>query len=295
MVDSEVSADGGDPAKVKRRDDRLQRVPSLAAGKVDAATGFWNAEGVALRREGVPIRIFKVNDYGAPPYPELVLAASRETIERDPDLVRSLVAATARGYELTVRDPRARPRRPARRSARASTAPNSAAQLEALLPDLRPAPFDPAVLRAWARWDLEHGLLERPLDVSTRLRARLDAVSLAADFQQVLDAMPPDWTDLELDLRIEDESRYVDAAVTLSQVNAQPYSQADWDWRLIVAHSFGHAAAAETVKGVLAKLDAEGIGGEMQLREVREGRAEVVQMWGRPESVREEFRERRSL
>lgn len=120
-------------------------------------------------------------------------------------------------------------------------------------------------------------------------------MSLAADFQQVLEAMPPDWTDLELDLRIDDESRYVDCAVALSQVNAQPYSKADWDWRLIVAHSFGHAAAAETVKGVLAKLDAEGIGGEMQLREVREGRAEVVQMWGRPESVREEFRERRSL
>jgi len=120
-------------------------------------------------------------------------------------------------------------------------------------------------------------------------------MSLAADFQQVLEAMPPDWTDLELDLRIEDESRYVDAAVALSQVNAQPYSKAEWDWRLIVAHSFGHAAAAETVKGVLAKLDAEAIAGEMQLREVREGRAEVVQMWGRPESVREEFRERRSL
>jgi hypothetical protein len=120
-------------------------------------------------------------------------------------------------------------------------------------------------------------------------------VSLAADFQQVLEAMPPDWTDLELDLRIEDESRYIDCAVALSQVNAQPYSKADWDWRLIVAHSFGHAAAAETVKGVLAKLDAEGIGGEMQLREVREGRSEVVQMWGRPESVREEFRERRSI
>lgn len=120
-------------------------------------------------------------------------------------------------------------------------------------------------------------------------------MSLAADFQQVLDAMPPDWTDLELDLRIDDESRYVDAAVTLSQVNAQPYSKADWDWRLIVAHSFGHAAAAETVKGVLAKLDAEGVSGEMQLREVREGRSEIVQMWGRPESVREEFRERRAL
>ena len=120
-------------------------------------------------------------------------------------------------------------------------------------------------------------------------------MSLAADFQQVLDAMPPDWTDLELDLRIDDESRYVDAAVALSQINARPYSQADWDWRLTVAHSFGHAAAAETVKGVLAKLDEAGVGGEMQLREVREGRSEVVQMWGRPESVREEFRERRSI
>jgi hypothetical protein len=120
-------------------------------------------------------------------------------------------------------------------------------------------------------------------------------VPLADDFQQVLDSMPPDWTDLELDLRIDDESQYVDTAVALSQVNAQPYSRAEWHWRLLVANGFGHAAAAETVKGVLAKLDADGVGGEMEVREVREGRAEVVQMWGRPESVREEFRERRSL
>jgi hypothetical protein len=121
------------------------------------------------------------------------------------------------------------------------------------------------------------------------------AVPLADDFQELLDSLPADWTDLELDLRIGDENRYVDAAVILSTVNAQPYSKADWHWRLLVAHSFGHAAAAETVNGVLAKLDAEGIEGEMVLREVREGRAEIVEGWGRPESVREEFRQRRSL
>lgn len=120
-------------------------------------------------------------------------------------------------------------------------------------------------------------------------------MSLASDFRQVLDSLPPDWTDLELDLRIEDESEYIDAAVALSTVNAQPYSRADWDWRLLVAQSFGHAAAADTVLGVLEKLDEDGVAGEMQVREVREGRAEVVQMWGRPESVREEFRQRRSL
>ena len=120
-------------------------------------------------------------------------------------------------------------------------------------------------------------------------------MALADDFQEVIDSLPSDWTDLELDLRIDDESHYVDTAVAVSQVNAQPYSQADWHWRLLIAHSFGHAASAQTVMGVLEKLDREGVSGEMQVREVREGRSEVVQMWGRPESVREEFRERRSL
>jgi hypothetical protein len=120
-------------------------------------------------------------------------------------------------------------------------------------------------------------------------------MALADDFQRILDALPPDWTDLEVDLRIEDESRYIDSAVFVSQVNAQVYNRREWHWRLIVAHSFGHAAAAETVKGVLAKLDAEGIAGELRVAEVREGRSEVVQMWGRPESVREEFRQRRAI
>lgn len=120
-------------------------------------------------------------------------------------------------------------------------------------------------------------------------------MALADSFQQLLDSLPSDWTDLELDLRIEDEERYIDTAVALSQVNAQPYSKADWHWRILVAHSFGHAAAAESVKGVLARLDVDGVAGEMRLREVREGRAEEVQMWGRPQSVREEFRQRRGL
>jgi len=123
-------------------------------------------------------------------------------------------------------------------------------------------------------------------------------VSLATDFQRILGTLPPDWTDLEVDMRIEDMSHYVDTAVAVSQVNAQVYQHphADgWHWRLLVAHSFGHAAAAETVAGVLGKLDGEGVAGELRVAEVREGRSEVVQMWGRPESVREEFRERRSL
>jgi hypothetical protein len=120
-------------------------------------------------------------------------------------------------------------------------------------------------------------------------------VALAEDFDAVVRTLPDDWTDLELDLRIADETRYVDAAVLLSQINAQPYSRADWHWRINVAYRFGHAAAPETVKGVLSKLDLERIEGELRVRDAQEGRAEVVQMWGRPESVRREFRRRRSL
>jgi len=120
-------------------------------------------------------------------------------------------------------------------------------------------------------------------------------MALAQDFQEILDSLPDDWTDVEFDLRIDDEKRYIDAAVNMSFINAQPYSRADWHWRVAVAHSFGRAAAPETVLGVLNKMDEEGFAGEIQMREVREGRSEVVQMWGRPESVREEFRQRRSI
>jgi hypothetical protein len=119
-------------------------------------------------------------------------------------------------------------------------------------------------------------------------------VPLAEEFQRVVDSLPPDWTGLELDLRIYDEDRYIQAATLLSQVNAMPYSKHDWHWRLRVANKFGHAAAAETVRGTLALLDQERIAGELVPREARSGRVEVMQMWGRPESVREEFRRRRA-
>jgi hypothetical protein len=119
-------------------------------------------------------------------------------------------------------------------------------------------------------------------------------VALAEDFQQVVDTLPPDWTGLELDLRIADEDRYIQASALLVQINAMPYSKHDWHWRLRVANGFGHAAAPETVRGTLRLLDDEGIAGTLAVREARSGRVEVTQMWGRPESVRREFRERRA-
>jgi hypothetical protein len=114
-------------------------------------------------------------------------------------------------------------------------------------------------------------------------------MALADSFQQVVDSLPEDWTDLELDLRLGDESRYVEAALYLVTCNARPYSKHDWHWRLLVAHRFGHAASAPTVHGTLRLLDDAGIEGELVVREQRSGRVEVTQMWGRPHSVRDEF------
>lgn len=115
-------------------------------------------------------------------------------------------------------------------------------------------------------------------------------MALADTFQTVIDSLPDDWTDLELDLRIQDEQRYIDAAVYLVTCNAQPYSKHDWHWRILCAHRFGHAAAVSAVHTALTLLDDAGIAGEIAVREVRSGRVEVTPMWGRPESVRQEQR-----
>ncbi len=119
-------------------------------------------------------------------------------------------------------------------------------------------------------------------------------MALLDSFDQIVASLPDDWSQLELDLRIADEQRYIDAATYLVICNAQPYSRHDWHWRLLVAHRFGHAAAVPAVQTALKLLDNAGIEGELALREMRSGRVEVQQMWGRPQSVRDEFKRSRA-
>jgi putative hydroxymethylpyrimidine transport system substrate-binding protein len=164
VVDSEVSADGGNPAGVDEVTIGFNAVASLAAAKVDAATGFWNAEAVEAERRGIPLRVFKVDEFGAPTYPELVLTTTRKTLQDDPTLVEGMVEATTRGYELTASDPQkalddllaANP---------SLEREDQAAQLKVLLPALKPAPFNEPVLKEWSTWASSHELLPEPLEV----------------------------------------------------------------------------------------------------------------------------------
>jgi hypothetical protein len=119
-------------------------------------------------------------------------------------------------------------------------------------------------------------------------------MGLADSFQRIVDSLPADWTDLEIDVRIADEARYIEAALYLATCNARPYSHHDWHWRILIAHHFGHGASAQTVHGALGLLDDAEIQAELAMRESRSGRVEVTQMWGRPQSARDEFRRLRS-
>ena len=68
---------------------------------------FWNAEGVTLQRKGLPVREFKIDDYGAPPWPEVVLATTRTTLDDDRDTLRRFVAAVQDGARAELSDPAA--------------------------------------------------------------------------------------------------------------------------------------------------------------------------------------------
>jgi putative hydroxymethylpyrimidine transport system substrate-binding protein len=165
VVRSEVAGDGGDPDGVDEITIGFNAVASLAAGKVDAATGFWNAEAVEAERQGIPLNVFKVDEYGAPHYPELILTTTRKELEVEPAMVEDMVAATRRGYNFTVSEPK--------RALADLLAANPSleradqeAQLKVLLPELEPLPFDEAVLKEWSTWASEHELLPKPANVT---------------------------------------------------------------------------------------------------------------------------------
>src|SRR3954447_10497522 len=72
-----VTDDGGDYKKVKQVTIGFNAVSRLLTKRVDAVPAFWNAEGVALKQRGLDANEFRVEDYGAPAYPEVVLVTAR--------------------------------------------------------------------------------------------------------------------------------------------------------------------------------------------------------------------------
>ena len=172
VLDSILLGSGARPAAVKRITIGFNAVGDLLAGRVAAATAFWNDEGVTLARRRPGFHVFRVEAYGAPAYPELVLCASAHALTSDPSLARDTVtrprarlrrdARRPGGRRPRARVPRSRPRRLAgqRRAARAAARlPRSRWALRGARPG--------AACNAWAQWEARFGIVKHPPDVAT--------------------------------------------------------------------------------------------------------------------------------
>ena len=159
-----VEEDGGEYERVEQVTIGFKAVSALLARRVAAVPAFWNAEGIALEQRGRAIRQFRVEDYGAPPYPEVVVIASRRALRERRDDVRAAVRAIAAGVEAVTEDPDAAVRELA--AAAAADEELVRAQLAAVLPLFRPAMrLDRRVLERWADFDARIGIVDERPDV----------------------------------------------------------------------------------------------------------------------------------
>jgi NitT/TauT family transport system substrate-binding protein/putative hydroxymethylpyrimidine transport system substrate-binding protein len=160
-----VNHDGGDYARIRQVTIGFKAVSALLTRRVAAVPAFWNAEGVALAHRGKRIRQFRVEDYGAPAYPEVVLITSRRTLRTR----RADVVAALRAIAAGVRDVVAHPDPAVRQMAAVSEAPDTSlvrAQLDAVRPLFEPVlRLDRDVLDRWADFDARVGLVDRRPDV----------------------------------------------------------------------------------------------------------------------------------
>jgi putative hydroxymethylpyrimidine transport system substrate-binding protein len=160
-----VEHDGGRYDRIKQVTIGFAAVGQLLSGRIDAVPAFWNAEGVALKRRGRAVREFRVDDYGAPPYPEVVLITSRRTIERYRDRLRRALDALRAG----MRDTFAQPEAAARTVATAAESPDIGlvrAELRAVAPVFaKGLALDCDVLERWADFDARIGIVHVRPDV----------------------------------------------------------------------------------------------------------------------------------
>src|SRR4051812_49531139 len=155
-----VQGDGGNILRVRKVTIGFDAVPALLTAKVAAVTAFWNVEGVTLKRRGLATHEFRVDQFGAPHYPELVLVARRETVDKDPELLRDTLGTLADGTRAAL----AHRLEAATRVAQASQAKPDliAAELDAIAPALSPPiKLNPQVLAGWASFDFRFGILRR--------------------------------------------------------------------------------------------------------------------------------------
>ncbi len=195
VLNTVLAAGGLGPDSVHRETIGFNAVSALAGKRLDAATAFWNAEGVQLQRLGVPIREFRVDALGDGTYrfPELLLATSGQLLQDHRELACGVARGLQRGYRAFGANPEAglddlitetsgldrnaqRAQLRALLAGRAFSGPAGGRFISTVSPD---------GIRSWARWALANRLVRNPSAVHDLVRAAVEtgferACSLAA-------------------------------------------------------------------------------------------------------------------
>jgi putative hydroxymethylpyrimidine transport system substrate-binding protein len=169
-----VAGEGGVPFEsIRRTTVGFNLVPALLSERVDAVLGaYWNIEGAELRRRGEDPTVLRLEEIGVPSYDELVLVATRETVQKRGPVLRRLLRALAEGHEDVRRDPagQAAPLLRANPDLREAVV---AEQVEDTVPvffpedEQRPWGYmDPSEWRTFAEWMADNELVERTPDVA---------------------------------------------------------------------------------------------------------------------------------
>jgi putative hydroxymethylpyrimidine transport system substrate-binding protein len=169
-----ILAHAGVPAaSVKEINVGANLVPAMLSKRVNATLGaYWNYEAIQLARLGRRPNVIRMDQVGVPTYDELVLVVREKTLATQPDLIRRLVQAMARGYESVRSNPAAAVANLAHANPSLDQKFQSAA-VQATLPAFFPAdpskPWgwqDPVQWNTYGQWMLSNHLLSNPAAVA---------------------------------------------------------------------------------------------------------------------------------
>jgi len=93
----------------------------------------------------------------------------------------------------------------------------------------------------------------------------LARASLAADWDAAIDVLPADWSDLLCELELTSSDHLERAALLIAPVNPVQADTGRPGFRFRSAHTFGYGASSGMVRRCLARLDEDGIPGEVRI------------------------------
>ena len=93
----------------------------------------------------------------------------------------------------------------------------------------------------------------------------LARASLAADWDAAIGVLPADWSDLLCELELTSSDHVERAALLIAPVNPVQADTGRPGFRFRSAHTFGYGASSGMVRRCLARLDEDGIPGEVRI------------------------------